>query len=379
MQPRRGHGSDTRFGNDARGSRFRVPIWIAILGVLAACAIQDPPPGGPEDRKPPLVTSTVPTADSAGVAPDAEIRIQFDEDMKKDRVERNIVFYPNIVIRDAGWDGNTLVIRPEALHPDTTYIIVITPGYRDAHGVAAEEEIRFAFATSTAIDSGVVEGRVYFRRKPSDRAMVRLFSLPKDSAFVAQAARPDREVRASPDGSYSFERLPTADARFLVWAFHDANANGRFDTQNEVGAVLADTVLLRPSTPTSSDHAVYIVDPTEPAELTGRIINATGVDTFPVSVSLEALPDTTDEPSQYTRCDAEGNYQLKPLRGTYILRAFMDFRVDRVCGEYICGADTTVLCVEPCAVYPDTIRVDPGQTLRIEDLTLGPAPPRSEP
>lgn len=356
-----------------RSIDWRPVVMLCACLAMAACAIQDPPPGGPEDRKPPGIASTFPARDSAGVGALTEIRIEFDEGMKHDRLERQLRFYPNMVVRKARWEGNTLVIEPESLNPDTTYVIELASGFTDEHGVSNERAFRFAFATSAAIDSGSIEGRVYFRRKPSDKGVVRLFNLPKDSAFAPEAARPDREVTTDPDGTFIHRRLPTRQSRFVLWAFQDANGNRRFDAANEIGQVLEDTVLLTATSPTRRDIAIDIVDPTEPSQVSGRIINETGIDSFPVTLTLTSVTDTTP-PSYLTRADLKGNYQFKPLMGRYVLRGFLDFGADSLCGSYPCPGDSNSSCTEPCSLYPDTIVVEPGAKLTLEDLVLESTP-----
>lgn len=340
---------------------------------LGACAIQDPPPGGPEDRTAPQVSISVPEAGAVDVPSGSSIRLQFSEKMQRTRLERQLTFNPPIVIHRSRWDGDALVIFPETLHPETTYVVELAAGFGDAHGVKSVDPFRFAFATAAAVDSGLVEGRVFFRRKPTEKGIVRLFVLPKDSAFAPEAGRPDRQVHVWPDGTYRFEWLPTNNSRILLWAFHDTNGNGAFDAATEFGERLGDTLRLNPETPVARGARIGIVDPTEPAELKGRIVNATVNDSFPITVSLSELSDTT--PLTYlARCGTDGEYLLRPLSGRYVLRAFMDFEADSVCGRYPCpgeGADSNSTCLEPCSLYPDTIPVDPGGSITLDDLILG--------
>jgi hypothetical protein len=349
----------------------RIVVWALAVLPLAACAIQDPPSGGPEDKRPPEVSATTPNADSAGVAPSSEIRIVFDEKMTRTRLERLVKFSPEVEFGKVSWDGGTLVIRPVALHADTTYVVEIAPGFADAHGVRATEPFRFAFATSAAIDTGIVGGRVYFRRKPSEQAVARIFVLPRDSGFVPEAGRPDRQVMVSPDGTYAFGHLPTNASHVVVWAFEDANSNGAFDAASEVGATFPDTLALHPQLARQQGKDIYIVDPNEPAEIEGKIVNHTGNDSFVITVTLTELADTMP-PTFLTRCNSEGSYVLRPLVGRYLLQAFMDFDNDSLCGSYPCPGDSNSSCLEPCSLYPDTIEVEPGDKARLDNLDLPP-------
>jgi hypothetical protein len=50
----------------------------------------------------------------------------------------------------------------------------------------------------------------------------------------------------------------------------------------------------------------------------------------------------------------------------------MDFRPDSVCGTYACRDDSTRTCIEPCAQYPDTLKINPGARVEAGELTIKP-------
>lgn len=347
-----------------------------VVPVALSCAIQEPPPGGPEDTDPPAVVATVPAAGSSGVAPSAVIELSFGEKMTRARLERLLEFRPSTTIEKAEWKGNTVRVYTSGLHPDTTYIVELRSGYADNHGVRNPDPFTFAFATSAKIDSGTIEGRVYFRRLPSEKGRVRLFTVPKDSAFAPEAMRPDREVGADGQGVYRFEYLPTDNQSFILMAFQDANGNLNHDRDKEAFQVLADTLKLTASQPSLEDRDIYIVDPTEPGKIEGIIVYDTGRDSVRIAVTLHELADTLP-PSYYTVTDEAGSFSFDALQGRYVLHAFLDLMPDSLCGFYPCPDDTTRRCQEPCVTYPDTITVEPGGEVELDSLVLTPpAPPR---
>ena len=353
---------------------MRLEVTAAVMLLLAAsCAITDPPPGGPEDTKPPRIVETYPGPGTAGVPVDAAIEITFDEKMSGAKIQRLVTFYPEVPIKKASWKKNTVRLQLEApLHPDTTYVVELKPGFADAHGVRSQEAFNFAFATSVAIDSGSVSGTVYFRRKPTDKALVRLFVLPRDSAFTPQAERPDRQVHTNKKGEYRFGYLPL-DRRFVLWAFHDGDANNTFNPDGEAGATFPDTLLLFVPVTSNERNDIFIIDPKEPAKVAGRILNQTGIDSIPITMTLTSLTDTVP-PTYLWRTDLEGNYAFdRALQGEYILQGFLDLGADSLCGTYPCGPDSASTCQEPCVTYPDTLRLEPGDSVDLEDLILGAA------
>lgn len=350
---------------------YRAFAWAMVMVFVAGCAIQEAPPGGPEDKTPPKIVATFPAPDSAGVAPDSEIRFAFSEKMTRTRLERSVTFSPPVKIRSARWQGNTIHLLPEEpLHGDTTYIVQLKGGYSDFHRVRNDADYEFAFATSAHIDSGTIGGRVLFRRKPSEKAVVRLFALPRDSAFSPSAARPDRETMTGGDGTYELRYLPSAGESFAVWAFQDVNGNGSFDRDNDVGQDLSDTLLLDAERYAIASHDLFIVDPKEPAEISGVVKNETGIDTAFVSVAAHAVGDSIP-PTAYTICAQDGSFRMPLLKGTYVLYAFHDVQLDSLCGTYPCGEDSLETCVEPCVVLPESLIVAPGAKIQLPEIVLG--------
>jgi hypothetical protein len=353
---------------------LRVSLYaVAVVTLALACAVSEPPSGGPEDKSPPRVAATIPAADSAGVDPATAIRIQFNDDMTRGRLERSVSFSPTVNLERAGWDGRTLVIVPEGgLQRDTTYVVRLKAGYRDNHGVPAKTPYEFAFATGARLDTASVEGTVSFKREPTGRALVRCFRVPRGGDFDPRAARPDRETATRENGSYRLRYLPDNDARFVLFAFIDTNNNGVFDEAGEPYVVPADTILLTRAVPVVSGVNLVIIDPREPATVAGSVDNQTGIDTLRVSVRMTALDDST-RAALYTLCDEAGAYQFKRvLGGRYRVRAFLDLRADSLSGMYPCADSSTALCTEPFVDLADTLAVAPGAALRVPPLVLRP-------
>ena len=353
--------------------------WLLLSCLAASCAIPEPPPGGPEDKTAPEALATVPADGTAGVGTGARIEIEFSEKLSGARFDRFIEFSPDVKIANTRWKGRRLIVEPaDTLRPDTTYVVRIRPGFTDAHNVRSERGYEFGFATSASVDTGMISGRVYFRRKPAEKGVVRLFVLPRDSSFAPEAARPDREGVASGDGAYKLKYLPQRGVPFLLWAYSDDNANLVFDRDREVGALLADTLSLDERTPRLDEVDIWIIDPKEPGLVAGRVVNATGVDSLPVTVILAEALDTIP-PTYWVRADAAGRYKFENvMKGRYVLRAFLDMKNDSLCGTYPCPGDSASVCDEVCAAYPDSVIVSPGDELRLKDLPLGTAVKKEE-
>ncbi|MDH4037329.1 MAG: Ig-like domain-containing protein [Candidatus Krumholzibacteria bacterium] len=354
-----------------RRRAWRAGVFAAamIAGALA-CAVQVPPSGGPEDTNPPRVAGTVPARDSTGVAVNSPIAITFSDDMTRARVERSVLVQPPVSFERVRWDGRTLIIQTGDMQRDTTYVVRVKPGYRDNHNVPAKAQFEFAFATGASLDTARVEGVVYFKHEPSGRALVRCFRLPREEDFDPVAARPDRESPTAKDGTYRLRYLPDNDARFLVLAFIDVNGNGALDPPGEPMVVYPDTVFLTAAVPVVQGLDLTIIDPNEPAQVSGLVSNETGIDSVLASVVLEPVADSTLA-RVYTLCNEAGAFEFSRVRaGEYLLRAFLDLRADSLCGAYDCPDSALTACMEPCSEAPDTLRLEPGATVKVPPLAL---------
>lgn len=353
-------------------ARRRLAAWaLALTASATACAVSMPPSGGPEDKTPPSVAEVVPARDSSGVAAEAKIRISFSEDMTRRGIERLLEFSPPVVIDAVDWDGRTVVITPRGgLHPDTTYIVTLNAGAADNHRVASKNPYVFAFATSAGIDTGRVAGTVRFRREPTNKGVVHCYAL-RDTVFVPEATRPDRRAKVGEGGAYELGYLGTDHRRYLIWAFEDQNGDGLFAPDQDVGHAAYDTVTLSATAPFATGVDFAIVDPNEPAVVSGKVVNESGIDTLSVSVGLYAQGDTVP-PAYYTLCDTTGRYDFGSVRaGVYLLKAFVDVVRDSLCGDYPCGPDSTLVCAEPCVTHPDSVRVEPGDVRKMTPIELG--------
>jgi hypothetical protein len=167
--------------------------------------------------------------------------------------------------------------------------------------------------------------------------------------------------------------LGTRGSRYLVWAFEDANQNGVYTPENEAAAFLPDTVTLSSALASATGRDVWIVDPTEPATVSGAFSNESGIDTLPVTVALRR--DSLTAPASYfMRCSEQGDFEFANVKaGVYLLQAFIDVQPDSACGTYACGPKAEERCAEPCLTYPDTLTVEPGAKIELKKTALAAA------
>jgi hypothetical protein len=352
---------------DKRALALAMAAWVAAT---LACAVSVPPSGGPEDKSPPDIASTVPRADSTGVDPRTEIRVAFSESMRRERVERDVIVNPPIEIERIRWEGNTLVIQPaHELVRDTTYVVRIKPEYQDQHGVPGARWHEFAFATGTAaLDTARIDGKMTFKHAPALRAMARAFRVTDKDTVRVEKDRPDREATADRDGKFSLRHLPSNGGRFIVMGFLDQNNNGIYDSDGDPALVYPDTVVLASGNPTKSGVDLDLLDPKEPGEVKGTVVNESGAAGV-VVVAMYDEADTT-RAAYHAVCDSTGAYEVKKVKpSTYVLRAFVDVKADSLPGVYPCATNPKG-CAEPSARRPGRLRVKAGATVTEAPLAI---------
>jgi uncharacterized protein (DUF2141 family) len=352
-------------------SRRRViapAVWAALC---AACAVSVPPSGGPEDKAPPAVATTVPRADSTGIDPRSPIRIGFSEPMRRERVERLVTVSPPIEIERVSWEASTLVIQPAGgLVRDTTYVVRVKPEYQDSHGVPGTQWHEFAFATGSApLDTARIEGKVTLKRGPAAKAVVRCYRITAGDTLELEKARPDREATADRGGEFALRYLPSNDARFVVTAFLDENGNRFFDRDVDPSAVFADTVVIAAAVPVVVGIEMALIDPKEPATVKGTVHNESGIDSARVMVVMFEAADSA-RAAYRAVCDSTGAYEIGGVKpGSYALRAFVDVKADSLPGVYPCP-DPAKWCPEPAARRPGLLRATAAAILTEPALVI---------
>jgi hypothetical protein len=196
--------------------------------LLAACAVVQPPTGGPEDTVAPKVLATVPANDSAHVERDVKPVIVYSEKIDGASFTNKVFVYPPEPFDRLRARGDNLEISFANPLPETTVCIVLRPGVKDYHQVPTKESFSFCFATADSMDPGSASGWVLLKDKPDSTGVAELFLIHGHDTVNVYTARPARVELADHGGTFAFHGLPDNDARFLLWGWIDVDRNGRF-------------------------------------------------------------------------------------------------------------------------------------------------------
>ncbi|NNE69705.1 MAG: Ig-like domain-containing protein, partial [Rhodothermales bacterium] len=221
-------------------------LWILAI-FLAGCAVPVPPSGGPPDDVPPKVVSTTPSNGTVSVRPE-RVEFRFNEFIEARSAATAVSVSPEPnrppEVRPGG--RSLEVIFREPLRDNTTYIVTVDTGLRDAHGVSLEAPIRVAFATGDRINLGRLAGEVLRSADGLPDAGLDIYAwVVPDSgdASVAFSGPPDYRTQADQNGLFSFSNLQ--ETTYTVVGLRDGNRNRRVDPGEHVawpplGRVLAD-------------------------------------------------------------------------------------------------------------------------------------------
>jgi hypothetical protein len=295
----------------------------ACLAALS-CARVGSPPGGPEDRDPPAIASTIPAADSAGVAPSTPITVVFSEGMDRNSVMKGLRVIPQRDMRPQ-WEEDTLRIVPEESWPtDRSTILWISDPARDARGNPLPAPLILRFSTQPDSAQGAIGGRVYVGkegRNPGRLLVVPFASAAFDSTSAIEG-EPEAIVEVGKDGAYRISKL--APGSYRVVGIFDRDGDARAGDSGEAWGAVPDGVTVEAGKEAkAADFLVGTLDSlgTIRAEVTadsGRVV-------------VEASEDSTSFGPVAGRATRDGPGPISvqvPTGRDYFVRAFADANRD---------------------------------------------------
>jgi hypothetical protein len=119
-----------RFGPAALAVPGAVVGMVLSLALLAGCASQGAPTGGPPDTEPPGVVSSVPASGGLNVS-EGKISVEFSEYIDRRSFQESAFLSPSAGALKYDWSGTSVEITAaETLRANTTYILTIGTGDR---------------------------------------------------------------------------------------------------------------------------------------------------------------------------------------------------------------------------------------------------------
>lgn len=209
---------------------------IALLAIIVMqCANPGTPTGGPKDRKPPVMLSSIPEANATGFSGDM-VTLVFNENVQlKDQDKKFVVSPPMAVAPKLDAHGNIIRVRFDSdtvLMPGTTYTFDFADCLSDLNEGNVSPGFTFTFSTGESQDTMMVSGNVYDAQTvaPVEGIYVVLQSNLADSAF--RTVPPIRIAKTDATGRFAIKNVP-ADRDYRIYALDDNNRNFLFDQPGE--------------------------------------------------------------------------------------------------------------------------------------------------
>jgi len=288
-----------RDGSTRGGSRSETPrrvgfglaLALAAAILLAACAVVEPPPGGPKDEVRPHLVTMSPDSGSMDLGVVSKLELTFSEKMDRVSAFSWLHFYPDQRIRQTKWHGATRaeVTLEEPLPPDTLVIVEIAGGMRDAHRVANRRGRLYPITTGGDIPGGQISGVLVMADSAVSNGVVELYDVPPDTLEYFQQSLL-RRTTTDKTGAYLFDWLPTSGGPWLLRAFADADGDLR-PGEREAQRLLPDTLGLSAADPV----LVAGVTTLYPYNTPGRLLIAPFADSTRVASSLAWTMQITEE------------------------------------------------------------------------------------
>ncbi|HUF75324.1 MAG TPA: Ig-like domain-containing protein, partial [Longimicrobiales bacterium] len=247
-------------------------------GWTSGCANQGAPPGGPEDRRPPVIVRTEPEPFATVTDPNHPIRFHFDERISESvagsSLEDAVTVSPRSGAVDVSHDSRTLSVRVEGgLRPGLVYRVTLLPVVRDLFGNQLRDPFELVFSTGAEPAPTTIAGEVWDRITGQGLREALVHAVGPDS--LVHVARTDDQ------GIFAFRYLPAG--AFLITGFEDVNRDGEVDAR-EVKGYLAATV-------EQGDTLLVDVSVLPPDTTAAVLARATALDSVTVVLELDDYVD----------------------------------------------------------------------------------------
>ena len=208
---------------------------VLSIVVISGCAKRGSPTGGPVDSIPPVLINASPKINSTNFD-SKEIRLTFDEFVKLDKVEEQLIISPPI-------DKSSYKVKPlsgvtkkvflefiDSLETETTYSINFGNSIKDNNEGNPLTFFSYTFSTGETIDSLYVRGNISdaFDIDTDNYISIHLYRI--DSIFndsIIYNNRPTYISNSLDSTSYQFKNIK--EGKYLIVAIKDIDNNYFFD------------------------------------------------------------------------------------------------------------------------------------------------------
>ena len=213
----------------------KILFTILSLAIISGCAKRGNPTGGPIDSLPPVLVNANPKLNTTNFDSE-EIRLTFDEFVKLDKVQDQLIISPPL-------EKNAYEIKPltgvtkkvflkfiDSLDVNTTYTINFGNSIKDNNEGNPLTFFNYTFSTGETIDSLYVKGNISdaYNIETDEYVSIHLYRI--DSTLndsIIYIKQPTYVSNSLDSTSYKFQNLK--EGKYLIIAMKDVDNNYFFD------------------------------------------------------------------------------------------------------------------------------------------------------
>jgi hypothetical protein len=268
------------------------PVVVTLFAVLAACASEQFPPGGPVLHTTPKIVSTTPDSNAVDVK-EHHVDIRFDRVISEtpsgaSSLDQMFLISPWTGTPNVDWKRNHITVAPKhGFKPNTAYTVTMLPGIADLHSNSLKTTFILTFSTGPTIPSTVIRGIIFdwVANKIAPKAIVEAITRT-DTTKPADTSTARNTIYigvADSTGRFAIRHIPPGT--YLVRGWLDANNNRRLDQRE-----LFDSMTVRVTDTATTELLAFIHDTIGP-----RIGEVKVID----SLTLRATFDKGVDPTQH--------------------------------------------------------------------------------
>ncbi|MFZ5970006.1 MAG: Ig-like domain-containing protein [Bacteroidota bacterium] len=218
-----------------------LPVLFGIV-LLASCANQTTPTGGPKDEQPPAFESSDPKNNQTNFK-GSTIELTFSEPVKLQNPKEQIIIIPPIGKKTefVAKRNKVLITAQEPWKENTTYTINFQESVQDITEGNPVENLRLAFSTGNYIDSLKIEGYIKDALNETIPQNITVGIFTSDTFNIFEHT-PEYFTKTDKEGKFSITNLKPNTYR--IYAFQDKNKNLKVESKTEMWGFKKDSLVL---------------------------------------------------------------------------------------------------------------------------------------
>jgi uncharacterized protein (DUF2141 family) len=209
----------------------KISLYLLALLTLMRCASLTTPNGGPKDKEPPVLLSSIPKHKQTKFNTNT-ITLNFNEPIKLNNPREEILISPSPGkgIEYKTKANSVIIISKTPWKDSTTYNLQFREGIQDLTEGNTPPDFNLSFSTGDYLDSMYLTGSVYdiLKGKRLEKGTIALYNKPGFSIFNDTATY---TTKTNKKGAFRFNNIKKGT--YFIYAFDDKNKNLKVESNSE--------------------------------------------------------------------------------------------------------------------------------------------------